>query len=136
MVADRGAAQGDQEVVLGAGGDPLLDEPCVVAGDVEERRLAAPAAHECGHGDAGGGDDLVAADGLARQHEFVAGRQDRHALDLPLPPTSASWLNAVEGFFAKLSRRLKRSVFRSLNDLEVAINRFVSETNNDPRPFV
>ena len=52
-------------------------------------------------------------------------------------PTSASWLNAVEGFFAKLSRRrLKRGVFRSLTDLQAAINRFVSETNNDPKPFV
>jgi len=52
-------------------------------------------------------------------------------------PTSASWLNAVEGFFAKLSRRrLKRGVFRSLNDLQAAINRFVAETNNDPKPFV
>jgi transposase len=52
-------------------------------------------------------------------------------------PTSASWLNAVEGFFAKLSRRrLKRGVFRSLADLQAAINRFVIETNNDPKPFV
>jgi transposase len=52
-------------------------------------------------------------------------------------PTSASWLNAVEGFFAKLSRRrLKRGVFRSLTDLQAAINRFVSETNNDPKPFI
>ena len=52
-------------------------------------------------------------------------------------PTSASWLNAVEGFFAKLSRRrLKRGVFRSLNDPQAAINRFVTETNNDPKPFV
>jgi len=52
-------------------------------------------------------------------------------------PTSASWLNAVEGFFAKLSRRrLERGVFRSLTDLQAAINRFVAETNNDPKPFV
>ena len=52
-------------------------------------------------------------------------------------PTSASWLNAVEGFFAKLSRRrLKRGVFRSLTDLQAASNRFVAETNNDPKPFV
>jgi transposase len=51
-------------------------------------------------------------------------------------PTSASWLNAVEGFFAKLSRwRLKRGVFRSVVDLQIAINRFVDETNNDPKPF-
>jgi transposase len=52
-------------------------------------------------------------------------------------PTSASWLNAVEGFFAKLSkRRLKRGVFRSIVDLQAAINRFVAETNRDPKPFV
>ncbi len=51
-------------------------------------------------------------------------------------PTSCSWLNAVEGFFAKLSkRRLKRGVFRSVVDLQVAINRFVEDTNQMPKPF-
>ncbi len=40
-------------------------------------------------------------------------------------PTSASWLNAVEGFFAKLTRRrLQRGVFHSVEDLKAAINRF------------
>ncbi len=52
-------------------------------------------------------------------------------------PTSASWLNAVEGFFAKLTRRrLKRGVFGSLVELQAAIKRFLAETNSDPRPFV
>src|SRR5436853_6815775 len=52
-------------------------------------------------------------------------------------PTSASWLNAVEGFFAKLTRRrLKRGVFCSIVDLQAAINRFLRETNDDPKPFV
>jgi hypothetical protein len=51
-------------------------------------------------------------------------------------PTSCSWLNAVEGFFAKLAkRRLKRGVFRSLADLHAAINRFLDEHNTDPKPF-
>jgi transposase len=51
-------------------------------------------------------------------------------------PTSASWLNAVEGFFAKLTRRrLKRGVFHSLVSLQAAINRFVEEANSDPKPF-
>jgi hypothetical protein len=51
-------------------------------------------------------------------------------------PTSASWLNAVEGFVAKLTRRrLKRGVFRSVVDLQAAINRFVQETNAHPKPF-
>src|SRR5712672_583074 len=52
-------------------------------------------------------------------------------------PTSASWLSAVEGFFAKLTkRRLKRGVFCSIVDLQAAINRFLRETNDDPKPFV
>src|SRR6202161_2233914 len=52
-------------------------------------------------------------------------------------PTSASWLNAVEGFFAKLTnRRLKRRVFCSVLELEAAIDRLLAETNADPKPFV
>ena len=51
-------------------------------------------------------------------------------------PTSSSWLNAVEGFFAKLSkRRLKRGVFRSVVDLQAAINRFLAEHNEEPKPY-
>lgn len=59
-------------------------------------------------------------------------------LDVPLhSDLCISWLNAVEGFFAKLTRRrLKRGVFRSVVDLQVAINRFVAEINADPKPFV
>jgi len=52
-------------------------------------------------------------------------------------PTSCSWLNAVETFFSRLTRRrLKRGVFHSLVDLQAAINRFVAETNRNPKPFV
>ena len=52
-------------------------------------------------------------------------------------PTSCSWLNAVEGFFAKLTkRRLKRGVFRSIVELQAAINRFIEEANGAPKPFV
>ena len=52
-------------------------------------------------------------------------------------PTSASWLNAVEGFFAKLSkRRLKRGGFASLVALQAAINRFIAKANQSPKPFV
>ncbi len=52
-------------------------------------------------------------------------------------PTSASWLNAVEGFFAKLtSKRLKRGVFSGIVDLQAAINRFLAEANECPKPFV
>ena len=52
-------------------------------------------------------------------------------------PTSGSWLNAVETFFSALTRRrLRRGVFRSIVELQEAINRYVAEHNDDPAPFV
>jgi transposase len=52
-------------------------------------------------------------------------------------PTSGSWLNAVETFFSALTRRrLKRGVFRSIVELQAAINRYLAEHNRDPQPFV
>ena len=51
-------------------------------------------------------------------------------------PTSASWLNAVEGFFATLTkRRLRRGTFLGVVDLQASINRYVAEHNADPKPF-
>ena len=48
-------------------------------------------------------------------------------------PTSGSWLNAVETFFSTLTRRrLRRGSFRSLVDLQEAINRYLAEHNADP----
>ncbi len=52
-------------------------------------------------------------------------------------PTSGSWLNAVETFFSALSRRrLRRGSFHSIVDLQAAINRYITEHNDDPKPFV
>jgi transposase len=52
-------------------------------------------------------------------------------------PTSASWLNAVENFFSKMTRqRIRRGVFRSIVDLQSAINAYLGEHNAHPKPFV
>jgi transposase len=52
-------------------------------------------------------------------------------------PTSASWLNLVESWFALLSaRQLKRGAFRSTGELEEAIRRYIAVTNAAPKPFV
>jgi DDE superfamily endonuclease len=54
-----------------------------------------------------------------------------------LTPKSCSWLNAVETLFSRLTRRcLNRGVFRSIVDLQAAINRFLAEINAGPKPFV
>ena len=52
-------------------------------------------------------------------------------------PTSASWLNAVEGFFSTITRRrIRRGVFKSVADLEHAITAHIHEHNRTARPFL
>jgi transposase len=50
-------------------------------------------------------------------------------------PTSASWLNAVEGSFSAITRRqIRRGAFHSLDDLQNAITRYINAHNSDCRP--
>ena len=56
---------------------------------------------------------------------------------LHFTPTSASWLNLVECWFALLTtRRLARGAFRNTWALEQAIKQYIAATNADPKPFV
>ena len=84
---------------------------------------------------AGKGVHVILDNYAAHKHAKVRAWLGRHErFTFHFVPTSCSWLNAVEGFFAKLSkRRLKRGVFRSIVDLQVAINRFLDETNDNPK---
>jgi transposase len=81
---------------------------------------------------------LIVDNYATHKHPKVRTWLERHPrFHFHFTPTSASWLNAVEGFFAKLtSRRLKRGAFMSIADLQAAINRFVAEHNQNPKPFV
>jgi len=52
-------------------------------------------------------------------------------------PTSASWLNLVERWFAALTeKQIRRGVHRSTQELEEAIRRYIDMTNRHPQPFV
>jgi len=52
-------------------------------------------------------------------------------------PTSASWLNMVERFFRDLTQnRLRRGVFRDLEELYVAIGSYIDRHNENPKPFI
>ena len=52
-------------------------------------------------------------------------------------PTSASWLNLVERWFAALTeKQLRRNSFRSTRELETAIRQFLDQHNAQPKPFV
>jgi transposase len=52
-------------------------------------------------------------------------------------PTSASWLNMVERFFRDLTqKRLRRGVFRDLEELIMAIGNYIDRHNENPKPFI
>ena len=52
-------------------------------------------------------------------------------------PTSASWLNQVERFFAALTeKQIRRGSFRSTQQLETAIRQYLDHHNAQPKPFV
>jgi transposase len=80
---------------------------------------------------------LIVDNYATHKHPKVRAWLERHPrFHFHFTPTSASWLNAVEGFFAKLTRqRLKRGVFKGIADLQAAINRYLAETNQNPTPF-
>ncbi len=56
---------------------------------------------------------------------------------LHFTPTSASWINLVERWFALLTQKqIRRGVHRSTRELEAAIERYISIHNERPKPFV
>ena len=56
---------------------------------------------------------------------------------LHFTPTSASWLNMVERFFAEITRnRIRRGAFKSVAELKRAIMQYLENHNADPKPFV
>jgi transposase len=56
---------------------------------------------------------------------------------LHFTPTSASWLNLVERWFAELTnRKLRRSSHRSVAELEADLAAWIQAWNDDPKPFV
>jgi transposase len=74
----------------------------------------------------------------AHKHPKVRAWLTRHPRwTFRFTPTSCSWVNAVETFFATLTRRrLQRGAFRSLVDLQAAIKHYLAEHNQRPKPFV
>lgn len=53
-----------------------------------------------------------------------------------LTPTSSSWLNQVERFFALLSeKKIRRGIYRSVAALRADITSFIDRHNADPKPF-
>jgi transposase len=55
---------------------------------------------------------------------------------LHFTPTSSSWLNQIERWFAEITRkRIRRGTFRSVGELTTAIEEYIHSYNQNPRPF-
>ena len=81
---------------------------------------------------------LIVDNYATHKHPKVKTWLKRHPrFHIHFTPTSSSWLNVIEGFFAKLTRkRLRRGIFKSVAELKQAIADFISAHNQNPIPFV
>jgi len=72
------------------------------------------------------------------KHAAVTEWLEEHArFHLHFIPTSSSWLNLIERWFAEITRkRIRRGTFLSVPSLIKAINEYLRENNKNPRPFV
>jgi transposase len=72
------------------------------------------------------------------KHPRVQRWLDRHPrFHMHFTPTGCSWLNMVERFFRDLTEnRLRRSVFRSVEELITAIFDYIDLHNENPKPFI
>lgn len=81
----------------------------------------------------------VIADNYAtHKHPKVQRWLQRHPrLHMHFTPTGASWLNMVERFFRDLScQRIRRGVFHNVQELNAAIEAYISCHNEQPKPFI
>lgn len=81
---------------------------------------------------------LIADNYSTHQHPRVkAWLARRPRFHMHFIPTSSSWLNLVERWFREITtKRIRRGSFRSVEQLERAIQDFIDEHNQSPRPFV
>lgn len=74
--------------------------------------------------------------GTHKHPEVKAWFADHPRYQVHFTPTSASWLNQVERWFAEITRkRIRRGTFRSVRELEKAIRDYIRAHNKAPRPF-
>lgn len=81
---------------------------------------------------------LIADNYATHKHPKVQRWFQRHPrFHMHFTPTSASWLNMVERFFRDLTQnRLRRGVFRDLEELILAIGDYIDRHNENPKPFI
>lgn len=81
---------------------------------------------------------LIVDNYATHKHPNVEKWLKRHRrFHLHFIPTSSSWLNLVERWFREITdKRIRRGVFKSVDQLIAAIQAYIQNHNNDPKPLV
>jgi len=81
---------------------------------------------------------LIADNYATHKHPKVQKWLARHPrFHVYFTPTSSSWLNMVERFFRDLTeQRLRRGIFRDVEELIMAMGDYIDKHNDNPKPFV
>jgi transposase len=81
---------------------------------------------------------LIADNYATHKHAKVQRWLKRHLrFHIHFTPTGSSWLNMVERFFRDLTQnRLRRGVFRDVEELIMAIGDYIDRHNENPKPFI
>ena len=81
---------------------------------------------------------LIADNYATHKHPKVRRWLERHPrFHMHFTPTSSSWLNMVERFFRDLTeKRIRRGVFRDVQELITAIGDYIDHHNRKPKPFI
>ena len=81
---------------------------------------------------------LICDNYATHKHQKVKAWEKRNRrFHMHFTPTSASWLNMIERFFRDLTEnRLRRAAFKSTDELIKAIESYIQNHNQDPKPFI
>jgi transposase len=81
---------------------------------------------------------LIADNYATHKHRKVQRWLTKHPrFHVHFTPTSSSWLNMVERFFRDLTeKRIRRGVFRDVEELIVGIGDYIDQHNSSPKPFI
>ena len=81
---------------------------------------------------------IIADNYATHKHADVNAWLAKHPrVHLHFTPTSASWVNLVERFFAEITdKAIRRGIFKNVRELEAAIETFIETRNRNPRPYL
>ena len=81
---------------------------------------------------------IIADNYATHKHPEVNAWLAKHPrVHMHFTPTSSSWVNLIERFFAEITdKAIRRGVFKNVRELEKAIREFIDARNDHPKPYI